>query len=148
MRVAIGADHRGFAYKTMIRRQLEELGHCVQDFGTDGEDSVDYPDQAIPVARSVSRGENDVGILICASGIGMSMAAGKVKGVRAALCLNEQMAVMSRSHNNANILCLGQDFVDEQTARRVVETWLSTEFQGGRHDRRLAKVDACADPLA
>lgn len=141
MKLAIGADHRGLRYKEMIVGQLERLGHSVQDFGTDGEQSVDYPDYAIPVARSVARGEHDAGVLICATGLGMSMAANRVKGVRAALCLNEKMAEMSRSHNNANVLCLGQDMVDEETARRIVARWLSTEFEGGRHARRMAKID-------
>ena len=144
-RVAIGADHRGVRYKAIIRDQLERLGHSVQDFGTDSEDSVDYPDHAIPVARSVANGENDAGVLICATGIGMSIAANRQKGVRAALCLTEEMAQIARSHNNANVLCIGQDLVDEQTCRRIVEKWFTTGFDGGRHSRRLAKIDAAPD---
>ena len=145
MKVAIGADHRGVRYKAIIKEQLEQLGHSVQDFGTNGEDSVDYPDHAIPVARSVASAENDVGILICSSGIGMSIAANRIKGVRAALCMNEAMARVARMHNNSNVLCLGQDLLDEQTCRRIVEEWLRTEFEGGRHSRRLAKIDAADD---
>jgi ribose 5-phosphate isomerase B len=145
MKVAIGADHRGVRYKAIIKEQLEHLGHSVQDFGTNSEDSADYPDQAIPVARSVASDENDAGILICSSGIGMSIAANRIKGVRAALCLNEAMARAARSHNNSNVLCIGQDLVDEQTCRRIVEEWLRTKFEGGRHSRRLAKIDAALE---
>jgi len=141
MKLAIGSDHRGVRYKGIVKDLLEQMGHTVQDFGTQGEGPVDYPDFALPVARSVARGENDRGVLICSTGIGMSMTANRVRGVRAALCLNERMAMMSRKHNNSNVLCLGQDLMDEQALRRVVETWLNTEFEGGRHARRLAKLD-------
>ncbi len=142
MKVAVGSDHRGVRYKGLVKDMLQRMGHTVQDFGTQGEGPVDYPDFALPVARSVARGENERGILICSTGIGMSMTANRVRGVRAALCLNERMAAMSRTHNDSNVLCLGQDMIDEQTARRVVETWLATGFEGGRHVRRLAKLDA------
>ena len=142
MKLAIGSDHRGVRYKGIVKDLLEQMGHTVQDFGTQGEGPVDYPDFALPVARSVARGENDRGVLICSTGIGMSMTANRVRGVRAALCLNERMAMMSRKHNNSNVLCLGQDLMDEQALRRVVETWLNTEFEGGRHARRLAKLDS------
>ena len=141
MKLAIGSDHRGVRYKGIVKDLLEQMGHTVQDFGTQGEGPVDYPDFALPVARSVARGENDRGVLICSTGIGMCMTANRVKGVRAALCLNERMATISRSHNDSNVLCLGQDLIDEQALRRVVETWLNTEFEGGRHARRLAKLD-------
>jgi len=114
----------------------------VQDFGPQGEESVDYPDYALAVARSVAAGENERGVLICATGIGMSMAANRVRGVRAALCMDERMARMSRAHNDSNVLCLGQDLLDEGTLRRVLETWLNTPFEGGRHLRRIRKLDA------
>ncbi len=142
MKLAVGSDHRGVCYKALVKKLLQERGHAVQDFGTDGGDSVDYPDYALPVARSVARGENERGILICATGIGMSMAANRIKGVRAALCLTERMAEVARSHNNSNVLCIGQDLTDERTVHRIVEKWLATEFEGGRHARRLAKLDA------
>jgi ribose 5-phosphate isomerase B len=145
MRIAIGADHRGVRYKTIVLDVVEKLGHSVQDFGPDSEESVDYPDYALPLARSVACGENDAGILICASGIGMSIAANRVRGVRAALCVNEMMAESSRRHNNANVLCIGQSFLDEQTCCRIVEKWLTTDFEGGRHARRLAKIDEPGD---
>ena len=141
MKLAIGSDHRGVRYKALITQLLEAAGHTVQDFGTSGEDSVDYPDYALPVARSVASGESDRGVLICGTGLGVRMAANRVKGVRAALCLNESMAETSRSHNDSNVLCLGQDMIDEPTMRRIVDKWLTTEFQGGRHERRLRKMD-------
>jgi len=145
MRLAIGSDHRGVRYRGIIKDLLERMGHVVQDFGADAPGSVDYPDYAFPVAQSVARGESDRGVLICATGIGMSMAANRVKGVRAALCLNEWMARMARLHNDSNVLCLGQDVIDEPTMRAVVRTWLSTEFEGGRHCRRLQKIDSMSE---
>ena len=141
MKFAIGSDHRGVRYKKLIRRLLERAGHTVQDFGTDGEDSVDYPDYALPVCRSVARGENERGILICSTGLGVSMTANRIKGVRAALCLNESMAEASRAHNDSNVLCLGQDQVDEPTVRKILDKWLTTEFERGRHERRVRKMD-------
>ena len=141
MKIAVGSDHRGFPYKTIIKHMLEDRGHTIEDFGTDSEQSVDYPDYALPVARSVAEGRNERGVLVCGTGIGMSMAANRVPGVRATLCMNEQMAHMARTHNNSNVLCLGRDLIDEETMRRTVETWLDTEFEGGRHIRRVEKLD-------
>ena len=140
MKIAIGSDHRGVGYKALVKGILAEAGHTVSDFGTDSEESCDYPDLALPVAESVAAGANEKGILICSSGIGMSIAANKVKGVRAAVCVDEKMAELSRRHNNSNVLCLGQDLVDEETCLRIVERWLATDFEGGRHDRRLGKI--------
>ena len=145
MRILIGADHRGVRHKAMIKEMLCERGHEVEDVGPDSEQSVDYPDYGLQVARGVAEGRADRGVLICGSGIGMSIVANRVRGVRATLCLNEQMARMARTHNNSNVLCLSQDLVDEDTTRRIVDLWLTTEFEGGRHSRRLDKIDeACA----
>lgn len=144
MRVAIGSDHRGRRYKDEIKAHLERLGHTVADMGTDQEGSVDYPDYARKVARSVSTGENDRGVLVCSTGIGMSMAANRFKGVRAALCLNMKMAQLARRHNDANVLCLGQDLVPEQDVTGIVDEWLTREFEGGRHERRVKELDECA----
>jgi RpiB/LacA/LacB family sugar-phosphate isomerase len=141
MRIAVGSDHRGFRYKTLIKQMLEEAGHSVKDFGAHSEAPQDYPDIALAVAKSVSCGESERGVLICSSGVGMSMAANRVKGVRAALCMNEKMAQLSRMHNDSNVLCLGQDLIDEGTMRRIVQAWLTTGFEGGRHSRRIAKLD-------
>ena len=141
MKVAVGADHRGVRLKRLIKRMLQQRGHAVRDFGAQDETPVDYPDYALPLARSVSRGENDRGILVCSTGIGMSIAANRVSGVRATLCLNVEMAQGARSHNNSNVLCLGQDLVDEKTCGRIVETWLTTDFDGARHERRVRKID-------
>ncbi|MBS3763913.1 MAG: ribose 5-phosphate isomerase B [Planctomycetes bacterium] len=141
MKIAIGADHRGVKYKNMVKKILQQQGHHVNDFGTDSEVSTDYPDHAYPVACAVAEGEVDRGVLICASGIGMSIAANRFKGVRGTLCLSEKMAETARTHNNSNLLCLAQDLIDERTVRKIVDTWLTTDFEGGRHERRLNKVD-------
>ena len=145
MKLAIGADHRGVRYKKLIEEHLKSVGHPYVDFGTNTEESVDFPDLAVPVARSVAKGEAERGILICSSGIGMSIAANRFKGVRATLCMNERMAEAARSHNNSNLLCLGQDLIDEQTCLRIVDKWLATEFDGGRHSRRLGKIEKSAE---
>jgi ribose 5-phosphate isomerase B len=142
MKLAIGSDHRGFRYKVLIKEMLQEVGHTAQDFGAESETPTDYPDVALPVAQSVARGENERGVLICGTGIGMSMAANRVKGIRATLCLNEKMALLARTHNDSNVLCLGQDLMDETTMRRIVAIWLTTKFEGGRHSRRISKLDS------
>jgi len=141
MKIAIGSDHRGVRYKALVRQMLEAAGHEVQDVGTNSEQSADYPDYAQPVARAVAAGQADRGVLICASGIGMSIAANRFRGVRATLCLNERMARTARAHNDSNVLCLGQDFVDEEALGKIVQTWLTTPFEGGRHQRRVCKID-------
>jgi ribose 5-phosphate isomerase B len=141
MKIVIGSDHRGVRYKALVRQMLEAGGHEVQDVGANSDQSADYPDFAQPVARAVADGEADRGVLICSSGIGMSIAANRFRGVRATLCLNERMARTARAHNDSNVLCLGQDFVDEETLRKVVQTWLATPFEAGRHERRICKID-------
>ena len=140
MRIAIGADHRGYSIRGRIADLLRRLGHVVDDMGTFGGEAVDYPDIAAAVARKVSRGEVDRGILICGTGLGMSITANKFPGVRAAPCHDDLTAEMSRRHNDANILCLPADFLGEGLLDRMVEIWLNTEFEGGRHARRVAKI--------
>ncbi len=140
MKVAIGSDHRGFQAKESIKRQLKEMGYETLDLGTHTGDSADYPDFALPVCLAVRNGQADRGILLCGSGIGMCMAANKVRGIRAALCHDELTAEMSRRHNNANVLCLAADLLGEELMRRMAEVWISTEFEGGRHERRIAKI--------
>ncbi|MDP6107222.1 MAG: ribose 5-phosphate isomerase B [Candidatus Brocadiia bacterium] len=141
MKIAVGSDHRGRHYKDLVKAQIERLGHTVLDMGTSGEESVDYPDHAHMVARSVAGGGSERGVLVCSTGIGMSMAANRLKGVRAALCMNREMAQFARRHNNSNVLCLGQDMVPEQDVAGIVSEWLFTEFEGGRHVRRVNKID-------
>lgn len=140
MRVALASDHRGYRAKEQIKLMLREAGHAVIDHGCDGPASCDYPDLALAGARSVSRGEADRGIFLCGTGIGMSMTANKVKGIRAALCHDELTAQMSRKHNDSNVLCLPADLVGDELIRRIVDIWLKTEYEGGRHDRRLQKI--------
>jgi ribose 5-phosphate isomerase B len=141
MRIALGSDHRGFRLKEKLGTWLREHGHTVLDLGTDGPDSTDYPDYAFAVARAVARRRASRGILICGTGIGMSIAANRLRGVRAALCGNANLARQSRRHNNANVLCLGADIISPTRARQVVDTWLRTDFEGGRHRRRVRKLD-------
>jgi ribose 5-phosphate isomerase B len=140
MKIAIGSDHRGFDAKKRLVTYLENQGHEVRDMGTVGSESVDYPDFAFLVATLVSTGQADRGILICGSGIGMCIAANKVKGVRAALCHDMVTAEMSRRHNNANVLCLSADLLGEEVIDRMVKTWVDTEFEAGRHARRVEKI--------
>ena len=140
MRVALGADHRGFRLKQELKHWLAVRGHEVIDFGPANADRVDYPDYAFKVANAVARRQVDRGILVCSTGIGMSIAANKVRGVRAALADSVRLARLSREHNDANVLCLGADFVSAAEARRIVGVWLKTEFAGGRHARRVRKL--------
>jgi len=140
MRVSLGADHKGFELKDKIKKYLIESRHQVTDFGTNSSESVDYPDFGFKVAESVAKGEVDFGITVCWTGNGMNIAANKVKGIRSALCLNEEMAMLARAHNNANVLALAAKFVPEELARKILDAWLSTEFEGGRHSRRLDKI--------
>ena len=140
MKVALASDHRGFQVKERLLKLVDELGHGAKDFGPDNQDSVDYPDFAAPVALAVSNGEFDRGILICGTGIGMCMTANKFPGIRAASCNNEISAQMSRLHNDANILCLSADLLGDQATKEMVEVWLSTGFEGGRHERRVDKI--------
>ncbi|MCJ7654910.1 MAG: ribose 5-phosphate isomerase B [Dehalococcoidia bacterium] len=140
MRIALGCDHRGLKLKQVIIGLLTELGHDYQDFGCYGSEPVDYPDIAKQVAEAVISEKFEHGILICSSGIGMSMAANKVKGIRAALCCDIFGAERARRHNDANILCLGEDSVEPGAARDIVKVYLSSTFEGGRHLRRLEKI--------
>jgi ribose 5-phosphate isomerase B len=142
MKIAIASDHAGFGLKNRILRYLAEKRVETVDFGTDNRDSVDYPDYAIEVAESVSKGKLERGILICGTGIGMSITANKFPGVRAALCHNAATAEAGRRHNDANILVLGERVLDEETAVQIVRIWLETDFEAGRHQRRLDKIRA------
>jgi ribose 5-phosphate isomerase B len=140
MRIALGSDHRGFGVKQKIGDLLRRFNHEVMDVGADGNESVDYPDVAAVVAEKVSKGEVDRGILICGTGIGMCIAANKFTGVRAAPCHDDITAEMSRRHNDLNVLCLSADLLGEKLIDRMVEIWLNTEFEGGRHARRVEKI--------
>lgn len=140
MRIAIGADHAGFVLKEELRRKLARDGHEVIDFGTHSTESCDYPDFAQQVAREVSEGTSERGILVCSTGIGMAIAANKVAGVRAAPAENPEEVQLTREHNDANVLTLGAKFLDVARAGDLVDIFLRTEFQGGRHARRLAKI--------
>ncbi|HDP99684.1 MAG TPA: ribose 5-phosphate isomerase B [bacterium] len=140
MIIAIASDHAGYELKTKIKQHLALQGHTAEDFGAYKEESVDYPDYAVLAARSVAQNKAHRGILICGSGIGMSIIANKVAGIRAALCTSLQMAELSRRHNDANILTLGGRIIDHQLALQMIDVWLKTEFEGGRHFRRINKI--------
>lgn len=140
MTIAIGSDHGGFRLKEEIKNLLEEKNLAYHDFGTHSTDSVDYPDIASSVAGAVVAGECDRGILICGTGIGISIAANKINGIRAALCHDVFSAQMSREHNDANILAMGERVIGPGLARAIVEKWLTTEFSGGRHAGRVCKI--------
>lgn len=142
MRIALGADHAGVQLKTDIKKFLDERGVPYTDFGTNTTDSVDYPDFAETVARAVADGSHDRGLLFCGSGIGMAMAANKVAGVRAASVVDEVSTRLSREHNDANVLALGERLTPLETARQLVATFLDTPFGGGRHQRRVDKISA------
>lgn len=150
MRVAIGADHAGYELKETIKHTLDELRIAYKDFGTESEESVDYPDYAAKVGKAVAAGEFDRGILVCGTGIGMAIAANKIPGVRAAPVVDLESARLARSHNNANILALGARVTEADRALDLVRVFFKTEFEGGRHERRLQKVTAieqsCAAP--
>jgi ribose 5-phosphate isomerase B len=140
--IAIGSDHKGFPLKEHLKKLLADLGHEPVDFGPHSEASVDYPDYAAAVARSVAGGTCECGIVICASGVGVSIAANKVPGIRAALCHDLYLARMSRLHNNANVLALGALVVGTGLAEEIVRVWLATSYEGGRHQQRLDKIAA------
>ncbi|RLI97635.1 MAG: ribose 5-phosphate isomerase B [Candidatus Aenigmatarchaeota archaeon] len=140
--IALGSDHAGFGLKEKIKQYLEKKGLEIKDYGCFSEESVDYPDYAEKVARAVSSNEAEKGILICGTGIGMSIAANKISGIRAAVCWDEKSAEMSRRHNDANILCIGARLIDQELALRIVDVWLSTGFDGGRHVKRVKKINA------
>ena len=141
MKIAIGSDHAGFQYKEKIKEFLRTLGHDVTDFGTDSEEPVDYPLFCRPVALAVARGEVDRGIVLGGSGNGEAMTANRVRGVRCALCWNTESARLGRVHNDANVISLGQRMMSEVEALEIVRVWLNTEFEGGRHIRRIQMLD-------
>lgn len=141
MKISIASDHGGLELKNAIKQHLLQCGHQVEDFGTHTKQSCDYPDFARPAAQAVASGDCQMGIVVCTTGIGVSIAANKVKGVRCALCLNADMATMTRRHNNANMLALGQKYVSEQQALPIVEAFLNTPFEGGRHQTRVDKLE-------
>lgn len=140
MKIAIGGDHAGFAYKDIIKKVLMEGGHQIEDFGTHSAESVDYPDFAHPVANSVESKESDLGVLICGSANGVAMAANKHQGIRAAICWTPELAELARQHNDANILCIPSRFISQDDAREIVNKFLSADFEGGRHQRRVDKI--------
>ncbi len=141
MKIVLGSDHAGWILKEKFKERLVELGYECVDAGPEKALSCDYSEYALKVARAVAAGEFERGVLICGTGLGMSMAANRVKGARAALCCNEFHARMSRAHNNANILCLGERVTGQGLALSILETWLATEFEGGRHQRRVEIFD-------
>ncbi len=140
MSIAIGSDHGGYKLKEAVIRFLAEKNIPYHDFGTYSTDSVDYPDIARDVAQAVANNSYEKGIIICGTGIGVSIAANKIKGIRAALCHDVFSAAMAREHNNANVLCLGERVIGIGLAQLIVDTWLRTEFSGGRHERRVCKI--------
>lgn len=141
MKIAIGSDHAGFRYKEHIKTFLNERGEAVVDFGTDSEAAVDYPAIMYQVARAVARGDCDRGIVLGGSGNGEAMVANRVRGIRCALCWNEDSARLAREHNDANVIAMGQRMIDLDMALRIVQTWLETPFEGGRHARRIQQID-------
>lgn len=140
MKIAVASDHRGFHIKGKILTHLQELGHEAHDYGPENAETVDYPDYAAKVAQAVSTRQIDRGILICGTGMGMCITANKFPGVRAASCHDDLTAEMSRLHNDANILCLSADLLGDRLVNRMVEIWMRTEFEGGRHARRVEKI--------
>jgi len=146
MKIAIGSDHAGFVYKEKIRDFLEERGHSVTDFGTYSEEAVDYPLFIRPVAEAVARHEFERGIVLGGSGNGEAIVANRVKGIRCALCWNEESARLGRQHNDANVISLGQRMINIETALDIVKIWLETPFEGGRHQHRIDLIDSSATP--
>ncbi len=141
MKIAIGGDHAGFQYKERLIEHLKEKGHSINDFGPGSDGSVDYPDHVHPLATSITNGESELGVLICGSGNGVAMTANKHEGIRAALCWNSQLAELARQHNDANIICIPARFIAYEYAEALVDSFLTTEFEGGRHQRRVDKIN-------
>ncbi len=142
MHIAIGSDHGGYEYRQALIPFLQELGHTVEDYGCVSKQSVDYCDYAVLVGEAVAQGKADRGILICGTGIGMSIMANKVKGVRCALCGDTVSAMFTRAHNDTNVLAMGQRIIGEEVAKEIARVWLSTPYEGGRHQRRVDKITA------
>lgn len=138
--IAIGSDHGGYELKEHIKGYLTQKGIEFKDYGTYSEDSVDYPDCAVPVCEAIQNKTADCGILVCGTGIGISMAANKHKGIRAALCSDVYSAKMTKQHNNANVICMGGRVIGRELAFMIIDAWLETEFEGGRHEARIAKI--------
>jgi ribose 5-phosphate isomerase B len=142
MKISIASDHAGYEYKTEIVKHLTTLGHEVIDFGTDSDVSVDYPDFIKPAAKSVANGQSEIGIVLGGSGNGEAMAANKIKGIRCAVCWNAESARLAKKHNNANMISIGQRMVSREVALQIVDEWIHAEFEGGRHTRRIEKIEA------
>jgi ribose 5-phosphate isomerase B len=142
MKIAVGSDHRGFKAKELVKTIVSQLGHECIDFGTLDGNPVDYPDTAFHAAKAVAEKKADRAILACGTGIGMCISANKIKGIRAALCYDELSARISRHHNDANVMCISGELLGEILLRKMVEVWLSTDFAGGRHQRRVRKIQA------
>jgi ribose 5-phosphate isomerase B len=140
MKIAFGSDHAGFEYKKALIEYVKSLGHQALDFGAFTNESVDYPDYAFPASESVAGGVADFGVLVCGSGVGVSITANKVQGIRAANCCSAEMAKLSRQHNNANVVTVGSRLIDIDTAKEIVRVFLETEFEGGRHMIRVEKI--------
>ena len=146
MKIAVAADHAGFTFKERLCEELRNLGHEVCDFGTDSDESCDYPDHAIPAARSVAGGEAERAILVCSNVIGMTMTANRIPGVRAALVYNERTAATTRGHHDSNALCLGAEEFPTEELLKMVRVWLETPFDGDRHVRRVSKFESLDRP--
>lgn len=143
MKIVIGSDHAGFPLKEFLKKYLSEKGYVVIDKGTYSSDSVDYPDYGHAIANAVLNKECDFGIAICGSGNGINMAVNKHKGIRGALCWNAEIAQLAKQHNNANVISLPGRFIDEKTAIDILEAYINAEFEGGRHQKRIEKIDMC-----
>ena len=141
MKISLASDHAGYKYKQLIKKYLEKKGFVIIDHGTFSSDSVDYPDLIKLAAKDVAEHTSDLGIGVCGSGIGVSIVANKFKGVRAALVFDEEMAGLSRRHNYANFLALGERLLDEDKLTKILDVWLNTKFEGGRHERRVTKIE-------
>ena len=140
MKIGIGTDHRGFELKELLKTLLQKNGHRVTDYGVFDENPADYPDTAFALTKDWQRKKIERGVLICGSGLGMSIAANKVKGIRATLCLNEKIAKMARNHSDSNVLVLSANFTPPVQAKKIVKVWLTEGFEGGRHQRRIKKI--------
>ena len=143
MKIAVGSDHAGFELKKTVIAWLELNGYESDDMGPYTEESVDYPDYAQKVALAVAAGQCDQGILLCGTGIGVSISANKVKGIRAALVCNPEFAILARQHNNANLMCLSARYTDKDIIEKSLQNWFATDFEGGRHERRVNKIEPC-----
>jgi len=142
MKIAIGSDHAGFRYKEAIKKHLTEQKIEISDFGTDSDQSCDYPDYVRPAAEAVARGEADLGIVLGGSGNGEAIVSNKVKGIRCAVCWSPETAEWAKTHNNANVIAIGERTVSEALACKIVDIWIAAEFEGGRHQRRIEKIEA------